>query len=117
MDYKPSGEWLDNENCEQIFDDADPTVTPVSPRAGSTTKDRTPTISAAIKDSHPRMDIPRNFVRLSVDGKPKTFSFSAATDRLTASPRLDPGAHKVTITAREVEGLQATKSWGFKVKK
>jgi hypothetical protein len=30
---------------------------------------------------------------------------------------VDPGAHKITITAREVEGLQATRSWGFKVKK
>jgi hypothetical protein len=62
------------------------------------------------------MDIPKNFVKLKVDGKPRAFSFSAATDRLTASPRLTPGAHKVTVTARETKGLQATRSWGFKIK-
>jgi hypothetical protein len=63
------------------------------------------------------MDIPKNFVKLNVDGKPRAFTYSAATDRLVAAPRLAPGAHKVTVTAREIEGLQATRSWGFKVKK
>ena len=55
-------------------------------------------------------------VRLYVDGRFKTFSYSSATDKLThKSARLKPGSHTVKVVAKDDGGLTTTKSWNFKV--
>jgi hypothetical protein len=61
-------------------------------------------------------DLQASDVKLYADGRAKTFSHSATTDKLThKSSKLKPGSHTVKVVAKDVGGLTATKSWNFKV--
>lgn len=92
-----------------------PTVSQMRPAPGSKTRDRTPTLAAAVSDA--QTDLTKSNVTLYLDGrKIDTFSYNTGTDRLTrASSRLSYGSHKVRITARDAQGLDATRTWGFRV--
>lgn len=92
-----------------------PTITDPQPAPGSTTSDRTPTISATVSDN--KTNLARGHIRLFVDGKHRpTFSYNRQTDGLFyTTPQLSPGWHTVKVTARDTAGNQATKVWKFKV--
>ncbi len=96
---------------------AAPTVTNVRPAPGSKTRDKTPVISATIRDA--QTELRENNVSLFVDGKQigrTRFVYNPGTDRLRyGSGKLSRGAHRVNVTARDGQGLSATKTWGFRV--
>ena len=94
---------------------APPTVTGPRPVPGSAIRDRTPRVSAIVRDAE--TDLSKSDVALFVDGKRRyAFSYDAATDGLAfASPRLSYGRHGVRVIARDHHGLVASRTWGFQV--
>ena len=93
-----------------------PVISPISPRPGSMTLDRTPTIRATVRDDSG--DLTPSRIRLSVDGKPRSFSYTAGTlDRLTRTLPLAPGRHTVSVSSTDPFGESATRSWSFTIKK
>jgi hypothetical protein len=92
-----------------------PTITRMGPGPGTRTRDRTPRITATVRDSGTNLS--KSNIRLYVDGRRVTrFSYNAATDRLTYVPRrLAPGYHRVRIVARDAQGLATTRTWVFRV--
>jgi hypothetical protein len=91
-------------------------VAPVKPAPGSRTRDRTPLISAVVRDAE--TDLNQSHISLAVDGAPKPFfSYNAATDTVTyQSGRLSYGRHTVTVRATDGQ-LNDEKNWSFKVVK
>lgn len=87
---------------------------PVTPAPGSRTRDRTPLISAFVRDAE--TDLNKGNITLEVDGVSKPFfSYDAATDKLTyQSGRLSYGRHTVTVAATDGQ-LDADENWSFKV--
>jgi hypothetical protein len=91
-----------------------PTISAPKPAPDSKVRDATPLISAVVTDKE--TDLQASDVKLYADGRAKTFSHSATTDKLThKSSKLKPGSHTVKVVAKDVGGLTATKSWNFKV--
>ena len=92
-----------------------PTISQMRPNPGSRTRDRTPLISATVGDA--QTNLAKSNVTLYLDGrKIDTFSYDTGNDRLTRTPsKLSYGSHKVRITARDAQGLAATRTWGFRV--
>jgi hypothetical protein len=89
---------------------------PFKPAPDSRTRDRTPLISAVVRDAE--TDLNQSHISLAVDGVPKPFfSYNQATDTLTyQSGRLGYGRHTVTVGA--TDGLlNNEKNWSFKVVK
>jgi hypothetical protein len=96
-----------------VADNPPPTITPVQPAPGSSTRDRTPLIVAIVSDA--QADLTRGNIALSVDGRSKDFSYDPATDTLThQSNRLSFGKHTVEIEAND-SSKQATRIWSIKV--
>ena len=91
-----------------------PTVTNIRPAPGSATSDRTPLIQATVRDA--QTDLGKANVRVLVDGRARTFSYSAATDRATLVPALARGRHTVRVEARDPQGLTAARGWAFTVR-
>jgi hypothetical protein len=90
-----------------------PTISAVRPVPGDAVRDRTPLISATVRDAQTVLSASN--IRLFVDGRPKAFSYNAATDRLTRlSNTLSFGRHTVRIVATD-GSKQATRVWSFKV--
>jgi hypothetical protein len=89
-------------------------VSPVKPAPGSVIRDRTPLISAVVRDAE--TDLTQGHITLAVDGVPKPFfSYDAATDKLTyQSGRLSYGRHTVTVKATDGQ-LNDEEIWSFKV--
>ena len=92
-----------------------PAIEGVLPVPGSTTRDRTPRIEATVRDVETEMT--RSLISLYLDGRPRSFAYDPATDRLTFTPRmlLFYGGHTVRIVARERAGLSTTETWRFRV--
>jgi hypothetical protein len=91
-----------------------PKITPRAPRPRSRIHDRTPLISAIVRDS--ATDLSKANIRLLVDGHARSFSYNAATDNLVRrSSRLSYGGHTLKIEATDAHGGKATRSWTFKV--
>ncbi|MCA3749092.1 MAG: right-handed parallel beta-helix repeat-containing protein [Rubrobacter sp.] len=93
-----------------------PTITPLRPKPGSTTRDRTPLVRAKVSDS--ATNLAKGDIKLFVDGRRiKAFSYDRATDRLSFTPKrnLSSGRHTVRIEATDAQGLKATRKWSFKV--
>ena len=93
-----------------------PTVKPLSPKPGSSTEDRTPTIRAIVRDA--QTDLASSNLRLFLDGEPiKNFSYDQDTDRLRFTLREDLTfrGHAVSIVARDDVRLVGRKSWSFSV--
>jgi subtilisin family serine protease len=90
-----------------------PKILNVRPVPGSRIKDRTPPISATVRDAE--TDLVKSNIQLLVDGRAKAFSYNTATDRLSyLSSRLAFGSHTVRIKATDGK-LDANKSWTFRV--
>lgn len=92
-----------------------PTITSLRPAASSAIRDRTPTISATVRDNS--TNLAKADIKLYVDGRRKTtFSYNRSTDRLSyTSGRLAPRRHTVKIEATDRASNVGTKSWRFKV--
>jgi hypothetical protein len=91
-----------------------PTITNPRPAPGSTTRDRTPSIAATVRDA--QTDLAKPDIDLFVDGNRRDFSYDRSTDRLSFVPgsRLSFGKHTVKVVADD-SVLSATKSWSFGV--
>jgi len=92
-----------------------PDISDQSPAPGSRTRDRTPLISAVVKDAE--TELTQGNITLEVDGVSKPFfTYDAATDRLTyQSGRLSRGLHTVRVEATDAQGLKGSEAWSFKV--
>lgn len=78
------------------------------------TRDRSPLISATVRDA--QTDLTKSTLTFFLDGRRvDAFSYNTSTDRLTRAVRLAPGSHRVRVTARDAQGLIATRTWGFSV--
>ncbi len=97
-------------------DSRGPTVSQVRPVPGSTISDKTPVMAATVRDD--RTNLLKDNIRLYVDGRQKgTFSYSAATDRLSyRSDRLSSGRHTVRIVATDASRNQGDESWSFVIR-
>ncbi len=92
-----------------------PTISSVAPAANSTTRDRTPTIKAVVRDR--QTNLAKRHLKLYVDGRRvTTFSYNTSTDRLSyTTKKLSYGRHTAKIVATDASGNSVTKQWRFKV--
>lgn len=97
-----------------VFNTA-PAITAVRPAPNARTKDRTPTISATVRDA--QTELAKSNLRLFFDGRRITgFRYNQSTDRLAYTSRLLPlGRHAVRIVANDGQGLSRTKVWRFTI--
>ncbi len=98
-------------------DTTNPVVTPLKPRPGSSTRDRTPIIKAVVRDSGSNLG--KANIKLYVDGRRKgRFSYNSGTDRLTyRGGKLSYKRHTVQVAATDSSGNTIRKTWRFKVKR
>jgi hypothetical protein len=99
-----------------VWADVSPAVTPVRPAPGSTTRDRTPTVVATVRDG--LTDLAKSNMQLFLDGQQVTaFSYDQSKDRLTFTPtsQLSFANHTVRVIARDEIGNRTTKQWAFKI--
>ena len=91
-----------------------PTISNPRPAPGSTTRDRTPSIAATVRDT--QSDLAKPDIKLFVDGNRRDFSYDRSTDRLSFTPGsgLTFGKHTVKVMADD-SVLSATRSWSFSV--
>lgn len=95
-----------------------PRITGERPAFKATTFDRTPKISAMIKN--PETRLARGDIDLYIDGREfRRFSYSPATGLQSRGTgrALDYRNHTVKIVATDEQGLVTTKEWNFAVKK
>jgi subtilisin family serine protease len=101
-----------------VLDMTKPTVSGMSPRPASVTRDTTPTIKATVRDN--LTNLAKGNIRLYVAGKAipaSKFSYSRATDQLVYnSPRLSKGKKTVRIVARDAAGNAGVRSWYFTIR-
>jgi dipeptidyl aminopeptidase/acylaminoacyl peptidase len=96
-----------------------PAVKPLSPVPGSSTTDRTPYVSARVKDA--QEDLANyDITELSLDGQTverTAFSYDPSTDRLSYTPagKLTYGRHTVRTVVKDSAGATTTKGWSFRV--
>ena len=95
-----------------------PTVSSVSPKHASITRDTTPTIKATVRDN--RTNLAKSNIRLYVAGKAipaSKFSYNRATDQLVYnSPKLFKGKKAVRIVATDAAKNTGAKSWYFTIR-
>jgi hypothetical protein len=96
-----------------------PTITNMSPAA--TIRDRTPLVAATVNDGDSNLQEANVALILNGRNIPRAaFVYDATTNRLTyqvpARQPLAPGRHNVTVTARDIDGGTATRSWSFRVR-
>lgn len=97
-----------------LADSTDPTIGSLRPKPGSKLRDRTPRIGAVVRDAN--SELVRMDIKLYVDGKAKSFSYSQGSDRLSRTTRkLSYGKHTVRVVANDDAGNTATKRWSFRV--
>ena len=97
-----------------IVDNRAPFTRIRSPRPNSTTRDRTPVISAIVRDN--RTDLSHDNIRLFVDRKLTGFRYYEGRDLLrTAVRRLPPGRHVIHVVARDEAGNRSVRVWRFNV--
>jgi hypothetical protein len=93
-----------------------PTIVPLTPPPGAKIKDRTPFISATVRDAE--TDLDGTNVTFFVDGAKRTASYNTSSDTLThQSVQLARGQHTVRVEATDEKGLTTVKDWSFIVKK
>ena len=95
-----------------------PTVSGMSPKPKSITRDTTPAITAIVKDR--LTNLQKRNIKLFVAGKAipaSKFRYSASTDKLTYnSPNLGKGKKTVKIVATDAAKNVGTKSWYFTIR-
>jgi hypothetical protein len=90
-----------------------PTITSLKPTPGSATRDRTPLISAVVRDAE--TELTQANIKLKVDGSLRSFAYDAVRDKLIRqSNKLAYGRHTVTVTVTDGQA-KTTKTWSFKV--
>jgi hypothetical protein len=96
-------------------DASKPKVARPRPAPGSRVGDRTPTISAVVRDRE--TNLARRHITLIVDGKKRgAFTYNRKNDRLSyTTPRLKLGWHSVRVVAVDAAGNRTVKTWSFKV--
>ncbi|MDP9454528.1 MAG: hypothetical protein CYG60_12525 [Actinobacteria bacterium] len=94
-----------------------PTVTSLVPSSGAKTRDRTPAISAVVRDS--QTNLAKGDIKLFVDGRQisaSAFAYDASTDKLSyTSGTLSYARHTVKVDARDAAGNVVSKQWTFYV--
>ncbi len=92
-----------------------PAIGPVKPVPGSAIRDRTPLITAVVKDAETQLT-KSNITTFTVDGRAKAFGYDTAQDKLVHhSSKLAYGRHTVTVEANDGQGESTTRIWSFKV--
>ena len=114
-DTLPSVPYFDAEK-QQAADSTMPFITPVSPKPGATTYDKTPVIRARITD-HPYV-LSRDDIRLYVAGKRiPTASVRYSAGTLSYTPRqLAIGRRTVQVIVTDHAGNTAQRAWAFHVR-
>lgn len=96
--------------------DRAPSITPLSPRPNSKTRDKTPLIKAKVSDGPANLS--RGDITLSVNGRKKNFSYNPTSDVATLrSGKLKPGKHTVKVIATDAAGNSSVRAWRFTVRK
>jgi Tol biopolymer transport system component len=92
-----------------------PVVKRLRPRPDSSTTDRTPQISARVRDSV--TELVKNDIDFFLDGNPKPgFTYDQAIDRLSFTPgRLSLGRHRAKVVASDDNGGTTTRKWSFRI--
>ena len=93
---------------------AAPTISGMRPAPGASTRDRTPAVSAVVRDS--QTELAKSNVALYVDGRRiSAFGYDAGTDRLTyTTGTLAYGRHTVKVVANDGQ-LSVSRAWQFTV--
>lgn len=97
-------------------DTTKPVITGLRPLPDTTVVDRTPTISATVRDAG--KDLAKTDISLLLDGQRiTTFTYDRAKDRLAYTPgaNLSYDRHTVEVSVRDSVGLRRSVVWGFKV--
>ena len=90
-----------------------PTISSLKPAPGSATHDRTPHISAVVRDAE--TELTQSNITLKVDGSVKSFAYDGVRDRLVRqSNKLAYGKHTVSVKATDGQET-TTRIWSFKV--
>jgi len=91
-----------------------PKIISPKPAPGSAIRDRTPVISAVVRDAE--TELIQSNITLKVDGSIKSFAYDAVRDKLIRqSSKLAFGKHTVNIKATDGQGETTTRIWTFKV--
>jgi hypothetical protein len=90
-----------------------PTIGVPKPAPGSAVRNRTPLISAVVRDAE--TELTQGNITLKVDGNVKSFAYDAVGDMLLRqSNKLPFGKHTVSITASDGQASN-TETWSFQV--
>ncbi len=96
-----------------------PTITNFRPAPNSKIRNRSPLISATVKDAEDNLSAAD--IKLFLDGNPiaaADFSYDPATDRLSyKSKQLSGGGHTVRVVATDTKGSSTQETWGFRVRR
>lgn len=92
-----------------------PRISKPRPGAGSVLGDRTPRISAVVRDG--TTELARRDVRLFVDGKSRPFTYDRREDLLEKrTGKLSLGKHRIRIVALDEAGNRAVRYWVFRIR-
>ena len=96
-----------------------PTITDFRPAPNSKIQNRSPLISATVRDAEDNLTVTN--IKLFVDGNPiaaGAFSYDSTTDKLSyQSNQLSRGGHTIRIVATDTKGLSTQETWSFRVRK
>ena len=95
----------------------DPRIRSISPKPGSETRDRTPTIKAKVTDND--HDLEKRDIKLKLDGdRIRNFDFSRGRDVLEYTPNndLSTAKHTVKVVAVAAQGEKASERWSFRIR-
>jgi hypothetical protein len=115
-DAPANGEGSFTAHIQVFRPDAPPVISGLRPAPSAQVKDRTPPISAVVRDDI--TELAKANLSLSLDGRRvTTFAYNQATDRLTFTPtrNLSYGRHTVEVKATDGAGQTTNKIWSFKV--
>jgi thermitase len=95
--------------------DAVPTIT--DPRPTSRARDRTPTISASVRDD--RTELTKDDMKLYIDGRQiGSFTYDGTEETLLykSHRRLARTHHKAKVIVHDADGRSATRTWTFRIR-
>lgn len=112
-ELRPGADCASPSAAPNAAPNAAPSITGTLPASDSSTRDRTPTISATVQDD--TTALARSDIAVSVDGRRVT-NFSYNDGRLSfTSKRLSRATHAVELTATDAQGARATETWSFRI--